>query len=290
MMLRFIFLIYFIILSFNFSLAFSADGKRPQKHNVSAQKQSKTTFDFTPYPHLTPEMKERMAPYIISDTHPKKKQLDHIFSKKRVTQDRSSFLNSGFQIIGEGPRSYILVAKHPLLTNYLIKAYLDTETREKWDRPSWYWLAKRCEGAKKIDKIIKDYKIKHFRVAKKWIYLVPIIDKAKPFLSCYTRHPAILLVTDMDLVSEKENLYAWKHYMTKEKLDELFLIITLAKGASYRADNVAMSRSGKFCFIDCEYPSSGPEYDKVTYYLNSSMKQYWEYLIKKRERIRKNEK
>lgn len=237
--------------------------------------------DFSAYPHLTEEMKKRMGPYLIHSNHPLKQKLDAVFLHSRVTADKKAFLNAGFHILDEGPRSYIIVARHKKLPGHLIKCHLDTEIREKWDRPSWYWLAKRCEGARKIRKIIQERNIKHFSVSQKYIYLLPLLNKTMPFKASYTRHPAILLVTDMDLVSEQQNLHAWKNRVTKEILDELYLIITLAKGASYRADNIAYNRSGKFCFIDCEYPSNGPEYHRIRQYLNSKMQKYWDSLVER---------
>lgn len=233
--------------------------------------------NFAPYPHLTKEMKIAFSKYLITSKHPMRKVLDKIFSHSRITKDKASFLRAGFKIISERPRSYVIVARHPLLKDYLVKCYFDTETREKWHKPSWKWLTQRCIGAKKIDTIIKRSHIKHFRVAKKWLYIQPIIKDVDP--SSYQRHPVILLVTDMKLVPERENLYAWRNYMNHEKLDELYYIITRAKGASYRADNVAYSRSGKFCFIDCEYPSKGPEYYRVGRELNKDMVEYWNKLV-----------
>lgn len=234
--------------------------------------------DLSAYPHLTDEMKKRIGPYLIHSNHPMKKRLDAIFLHSRVTRNKKSFVNAGFRILEEGPRSYIVVARHKQLPGHLVKCYLDTEMREKWSKPSWYWLAKRCEGAKKIRKIIEERKIKHFRVPDKYIYLLPL-ENIGPFKERYTRHPALLLVTDMNLVSEKQNLYAWKNRVNKEILNELYIIITLAKGSSYRADNIAYSRSGKFCFIDCEYPSSEPDYKRIRPYLNSKMRKYWDHLV-----------
>ncbi|MFI5343306.1 MAG: hypothetical protein ACHQUC_03700 [Chlamydiales bacterium] len=269
----------------SFADCFSGILEKPryQSENQQIPKKSKTEKrnDFSAYPHLTDEMKKRMGPYLIDSSHPMKKKLDAIFLHSRVTRNEKAFLDAGFRVLEEGRRSFIVVAKHKQLSGHLVKCFLDTEMREKWSKPSWYWLAKRCEGAKKIRKIIVERKIKHFRVPQKYIYLLPLLDTKKPFKERYTRHPALLLVTDMDLVSEKQNLYAWKNRVNKEVLDELYTIITLAKGSSYRADNIAYSRSGKFCFIDCEYPSSEPDYKRIRPYLNSKMRKYWDLLVEK---------
>lgn len=278
------FLLFFALFSGNISISKLYAKTTDQSQTEKPKKKP----DFSAYPHLTEEMKEKIAPYLIHSSHPMKSRLDRIFSTFRCTKNKNTLLSSGFTILEQGPRSYIVVARHKNLPGHLIKCYFDVETREKWDRPSWYWLCKRCEGAKKIREIIDKYKIKHFRVARKYIYLLPLLEKSEPFKPCYTRHPALLLVTDMDLVSKNENLYAWKHLVTKEILRELYVIITLAKGASYRADNIAFSRSGKFCFIDCEYPSKGPEYDVISQYLSDSMQKYWQTLVERGEQFERN--
>lgn len=235
--------------------------------------------DYSLYPHLTKEMKKRFAPYLISNEHPMKANLEKLFSRGRVTAHRKAFSEAGFRIISERPRSYVIVAKHKALPGYLIKCYFDTEKREKWSRPSWYWLEKRCRGARVLRKIIEAMQSKYFAVAKKSLYVLPLLHPEKPYPSCYIRHPILVIVTDMKLVSDKDNLYAWRNIMDEKRLDELYHIISRAKGASYRADNIAYSQTGKFCFIDTEYPGRGPEYYRVGRELNSRMASYWNRIV-----------
>lgn len=239
------------------------------------------TADYSRYPHLTREMKSRFAHYLISNDHSMKKHLDRIFGNRRVTANRNTFYNAGFSIISERPRSYVIVAKHKYLPNHLVKCYLDTEEREKWHKPSWHWLQQRCVGARVIRKIIESKNFRYFSVARKYLYLLPLLNSTVPYDPCYTRHPVILLVTDMNLVDKKDNLYAWTNIMDERRLDELYYIISRAKGASYRADNIAYSRSEKFCFIDTEYPGRGPEYYRIGRELNSKMANYWNDLVTK---------
>ena len=231
--------------------------------------------------HLTTEMKRRLLPHLIQNDHPLKKKLDHLFGKKRITRSKNDFVKAGFKILDERPRSFVIVARHEKLKDHLVKCYFDTEYRKKHDRQSWKWLINRCEGAKKIAKIIDKYDIKHFAVAKKWIYLQPLLEKNLPYKDLYTRHPALLLVTDMKLVSTQENLKAWKILPTKEMLRELYVIMSQAGGSSYRADNIAYSKHfNKFCFIDSEYPTHKPDYSSIGHYMNAEMKAYWYQLVK----------
>lgn len=281
LMKRRFFFNFFIFFAGLFLVSFSNPKNQKQPfYNAEKDGKAPESVSFSAYPHLTSTIKKAIAPYLISDLHPLKQELDDLFGKERITRNRAAFMKSGFEILDEGIRSFIVVARHPLLPNHLVKCYLDTEKREKWNQPSWSWLVNRCEGATKIRNIIEEYGIKHFDVARKWIYVLPLLESSMPFKSCYTRHPALILVTDMHLVPEKENLYAWENFVTFETLNELYLIITLAKGSSYRPDNIAYSYSGKFCFIDCEYPSRGPDYKRITKYLNPKMQAYWNYLVK----------
>lgn len=225
------------------------------------------------------KVKKAISPYLIPDTHPMKASLDNLFHSTRVTLDQKSFERAGFISLSVRPRTHIIVATHPLLPNHLVKLTLDSELREKQNKPSWEWLVKRCQGAEKIRHIIRSKKIKHFTVASKWIY--PLPDKpAPPKSSKYNRHLAILLVTDMKLVPQKENLLAWRYKITKEHLDELYTVISYAKGSSYRADNISYTMQGKFAFIDTEYPSRGPDYESIRPYLHPSMRNYWDKLVK----------
>src|SRR5437763_4175514 len=75
-------------------------------------------------------IKDYMRPYLLPETHPMKAAMDSIF-KERVTRDEKNFIAAGFKIISKRPRSYVYVAKHPKLSGYLVKAYMDTEKRLK---------------------------------------------------------------------------------------------------------------------------------------------------------------
>lgn len=220
-----------------------------------------------------------MRPYYLPASHEMYPELESIFSKTRVTLDESLFTKAGFQILDKRPRSFILVAKHKKLPGYLLKAYLDNEKRKKQGKESWKWLTLRCKGAAKVRNIIRQNNIQHFVVADKWIYPLPA-NPSPPNSPIYTRHLAALLVTDMELVNEKRNLHAWYHYVTKKHLDELYVIMSRAKGSSYRPDNISYNIHGKFAFIDTEYPSRGPDYESIREFLKPAMCKYWDRLVK----------
>ncbi len=251
-------------------------------NNVTALIRAKQTVinqDFEKNKAIPQKVRRAIAPYLIADNHPMKNALDTIFLKKRVTVDKKTFHANGFKTLRKGPRSYVYVARHPSINGYLVKAYMDNELDQKQNHPSWYWLTKRCEGAEKIARIIANRKIRHFTVASKWIYPLPE-NPAPPKNASHTRHYALLLVNDMDLVPHDVNLQVWQSGITKEHLHELYVIITHAKGSSYRPDNIAYTHKGQFAFIDTEYPSKGPDYDRIRKYLSPEMRTYWDRLVK----------
>jgi hypothetical protein len=271
----------FDILCFLWEKAIDQDKnfRQAEKQIVLKTQQAVVNKDFEKNTIIPNKVRRAFAPYVIPENHPMKSKLDAIFLNKRVTLNKKVFHSSGFKTLRKGPRSYVYVARHPDLNGYLVKAYMDNELNEKQNHPSWYWLNKRCEGAKKISDIIAQRKIKHFTVASKWIYPLPE-NPAPPKNSSYTRHFGVLLVTDMDLVPYKVNLDVWSHGITPEHLNELYVIITYAKGSSYRPDNIAYTRQGQFAFIDTEYPSKGPDYKRIRKFLNPEMQAYWDRLVR----------
>lgn len=246
---------------------------------VCKKQASVVNQDFENNAAIPKNVKVKLRPYIIEDQHPMKNKLDQIFYQQRVTTNKKTFKKAGFKTLRKGPRSYVHVARHPSLSGYLVKAYMDDELREKRNRPSWHWLAKRCEGAEKIDQIIKSRKIRFFTVAPKWIYALPE-HPSPPSDSSHTRHYALLLAKDMNLVSKDINLHVWSHDVTEAHLNELYTIISRAKGSSYRPDNITFTKQGVFAFIDTEYPSHGPDYKSIRPFLSPDMRDYWDRLVK----------
>lgn len=239
--------------------------------------------DFRTNPNISKAERKKIAPYLLPYNNPLRPILDSIFCTQRATFDATSFKKAGFTLLFNQPRSFIKVGSHPLLPNHLVKVYFDTDRREKKrlekEVPSWRWLAYRVEGAKQVQRILTAYHIKHFVVPKKWIY--PLPPKPFPTTKVKTRaRNCILIVENMNLASYEENLDAWKNRMTKEHLDELFTIIKFAGGGAYRADNVALTKSGKFALIDTEYPYKTGRYHSVESYLSDEMLRYWRKLVR----------
>lgn len=247
--------------------------------SVSARKKSSEAPNFKNNPYVSSSIKKKMKPYLLSSSHRVHQVLDSYCLKTRITTNEETLAQAGFSILKRGSRSYIRVARHPQMPGYLVKVYLDNIIEEKQHKESWKWLVQRCQGAKKIAAVIKQKNIQEFTVASKRIYCLPP-KPSPPKDEQHTRHLALLVVTDMQLVSTKENLHAWKTVITPKHLDELYAIISRAKGSSYRPDNIAYTKSGKFAFIDTEYPSQGPDYKRIRKYLSKEMCSYWDKLVK----------
>lgn len=225
-------------------------------------------------PWLTKKSAKAISPHLLPTDHPAKPALDSIFKASRATLDVQAFINAGFTIISTQPRSFVIVASHPLLPGYLVKVQYDDELRLKGETPFWKWMVRRCEGAKKIRNIIKKKKLQHFKVARKWIYPLPA-SPGVPDAPNYAPKPIILLVEDMNLESLDMSINAWRNQMTPEHLDELYTILLVVGGSSYRPDNVALTKDGHFAFIDTEYPFLITDMKKITQYLSPEMQTYW---------------
>lgn len=240
-------------------------------------------FIFSPYPNFsdnplfTPFMRGETAPFLIPLSHPIKPILDAIFSQSRAIADEKALGEAGFQILYSQESSFIRVARHPALPGYLFKIYLDNEIRIKGGKPGWYWLKERCEGAKKIRRLIKKKGLRHFVVPEKWIYPLPLF----PSSSGPIFQPIVLVVTDMNLVTREETKWAWKNLATVEVLDELYTILSHGYGSFFLTGNIPYSRVGQFALIDTEYPKRVINLKKVKGYLSEEMGAYWEFLIKK---------
>ncbi len=227
-------------------------------------------------PLITYPMRALMAPYIIPIDSPLKPILDSIFSVSRATQNRQTFAEAGFVILFSQESSYIVVAKHSELPDYIFKVYLDSELRIKKKRPGWFWLKSRCEGAKRAKRLITKGKIKHFVVPDKWIYPLPI----EPISEGPSPQPIILIEPDMHLVKYTETVEAWKTVVTTDHLDELYYLLSNGAGSNFLPANIPYTKDGKFALIDTEYPKRKINLHKVTRHLSDEMQAYWEHLIK----------
>lgn len=222
--------------------------------------------------NLPASIRKEIKPYLIKADHPVKPILDILFSQSRVTASLDDLIAAGFKIHHIKESSFTIVASHPFLQGYLLKLYLDSDTRTRYGKPSWMWLLDRCIGAERIRKMIAKKKIQHFSVPDKWLFVLPTFPNAS------NHHLLLAIVTDMDLQDREERKEAWKTVPTKKHLDELYYILSHGAGSNFLSSNVPYTKSGKFSFIDTEYPKRSITLEKVKLYIAPELHPYWDKL------------
>lgn len=225
---------------------------------------------------LPEKTSKKITPYLLPTNHVAKPLLDAIFSQAGVIENEASLQEAGFQILRHMGGSFITVAKHPAFPGYIFKLYLDSESRVKNKIPHEESLYNRCVGAARIRKFIKENKIRYFTVPDKWLYVLP----GDPFSEETSPQRFILIATDMQLESDALSAFAWKHFVSKKQIDELYLILKQGYGSSSIVNNIPYTKQGKFAFTDTEYPKRKIHMRGVKKFLSEEMQEYWETLIK----------
>lgn len=247
-------------------------------HFIYSSENNYSYPNFDDNPYLQNKMKKQMRPFLLPLNHPCKPILDRIFNRSRAIENELAFAQSGFETLLTTHASYLTVARHPCIPGYLFKVYLDSELRLKNERAGWEWLVDRCKGAQNVRKLIKKKRIRHFIVPDKYIYPLPA-EPSPVLLSGQPRQPILLLVTDMNLTSRLESVNAWKNKITKEHLDELYLILSHGYASAGLIDNIPYTESGKFACVDTEYVKRKINYRMARSFLSEEMKRYWDQLV-----------
>jgi hypothetical protein len=233
-------------------------------------------FDDNPY--ITSKMRKRMRPYLLPPQNKLKASLDTIFNPSRVMHDKKSFAKAGFITLFDQKRSRIKVAKHPALKGYLLKVYFDGDVLK--DKAGWDRFTERCQGARNVQRLIKEKNLEHFSAPDKWLY-PPVFSNIPPTTNPKSVQPVVLVVTDMNLVSIKESENAWKKKVTHTHLDELFCILSHGFASQYLPYNIPYTKNGKFACIDTEYPQrTYANFDLAKESLAPEMKTYWDHLVR----------
>lgn len=217
----------------------------------------------------------RVSDFLLPDDYPIKQQLDFIFSSSRAFYDLQSMLDAGFEPASPQHHTQIIVTRHPLLTGYVIKAYLDIQSYHSGKPEHYFWI-KRATGASLVKKSIERHGYQHLlKVPKKWIYLLP--DHPSPPAEC-VRKMFILVEEDMNLYDNFTNEMFWgSTFITKELLDAVYTVVTeLGLFDCAKPANCSVSKDGRLAFVDTQsYFVKPVRYDKLTPYLSPPMQQYW---------------
>jgi hypothetical protein len=209
---------------------------------------------------------------------PARKVLEALFRRSSVIDNETAFREAGFETHVKKLRSLMRVATHPALPKYIFKVFFVDERECEREKPrGWGSFLSRCKGAERIRRIIQERGIQHFQVPRKWLFYPPHHPSCSP-----DDQPMILVAEYQDLLSQNENEHAWLHSITESHLEELYVIIDSAGGASYRPDNIPLTRQGKFAFIDTEHSGETKDYESISPYLTIQMRRYWSDLIKRK--------
>lgn len=227
-------------------------------------------------PHNLNAIQKLAAPYLIPEDHPIKGLLDYLFSQSRATENQMAFEQAGFEIITITPLSLVIVALHPAFPGYIFKVYLDSETRIVRRNPHRNGLVARCQGARRIRRVIREKKLRYFSVPDKWLYVLP----EYPLSGEQNPQPFILIETDMQIDDLDTSKKKWRRVKSKQ-LDELYEILKLGYGSVSLAQNVPSTKNGTFAFIDTEFPKRNLQLHKIKKFLSPEMRNYWDGLIEK---------
>jgi hypothetical protein len=203
------------------------------------------------------------------------KLLETLLHRSGVIDNEAAFLEAGFEIRRKMARSLMRVATHAAVPGYVFKVFfVDERGCEREKSRGWKGFARRCDQAERIRRVIHGGDFQHFKVPRKWLFHTP------PHPACgVDDQPAILVAEFQDLLLREDNERAWRHSIMEAHLDELYAIIERAGEASYRPDNIRLTREGRFAFIDTEHSSGEHDYDSILPYLSSRMSRYWSQLV-----------
>ena len=198
--------------------------------------------------------------YVLSEDSWLHKNLDKIFGKRAVLTNSKTFKKAGFVIIRE-KSSGMMVASHPKLPGYLIKAFLSTSPKGRNDK----WMVNRCRGAENVRNVIQEEALRHIIVPDKWIYYTSEDDL----------YAGILVVTHMQTLSAEESAAAWKK-ASKREIKELYAIVGKGFASIALPSNVAAIRGGKFACLDTEFPGQRKyKYSRLKEWLSPEMYEYF---------------
>ncbi len=214
-----------------------------------------------------------LRPYLLPENHPAKPILDRIFKDVHSSYSIETMKQAGFIAPQLRKWTHVVVTRHPDLSGYVIKAYMDTYGYHQ-EQPAYKHWVKRIQGARLLRTLIQKLEAENtFKVPKKWIYLLP--GKAKSFNHC------VLIEEDMHILRRSENKKMWASEAVTEETLEL-LARLLQKGGlrdCTKPSNIPFARDGKIAFIDTETHGSWPiRYHRLTPALSSKNQRYWKKL------------
>lgn len=214
---------------------------------------------------------EDLKPYILPYDSPIRPILDDLFSSDNLLRSINAFTSAGFEVLTRKTHK-IIVAKHPLLEGYVIKAYPERSTKD--EQPVWI---KRIDIANAIREWIVDNGCEDImKVPHKWIYPLPKIARDSQRGKITKRF--ILIAEDMDILNRNDNKIAYRQQMDEYRLESLYRVIReLYLRESVFIFNTPFAQDGKIAFVDTEFGlvPTRINYNNLRYTLSDEMKVFW---------------
>ncbi len=237
-------------------------------------------LDTAPNAKITDEAWREVLPFLLPEEFEIKGKLDELFKDSRAILNSSSLKMAGFTISKPQEFSLIVVTKHPNFPGYIFKIYLDNE-KKKPDTKAQDYFIKRVKGSLAVQKCINENHLDaYFKVPKKWIYPLPAYGKQ---VKKYSHKNFILVEEDMQILTAKANMKAWKSSMvTKELLVGLHCILTeVGLIDCAKIDNIPFSKDGRVAFVDTEsFGFPKVPLHRLKEMIPSNMRSFWSKLIK----------
>jgi len=231
--------------------------------------------------HVSRELWDRMKPYFLPENHPWKNKIDRIFSQSRASQNYDTLRKAGFKGRITHVRK-IFAGTHPECVECFFKIYCDSEVNMRYTE--WQKWLDRIRGKNNVKEVIKKHGFeKWFSTPEKWCYPLPEKPSAPRSSTHYRPKDFILVCSNQRPYDHIDNEKMWKSKITYQILDALYIVLDEAgMWDSMFIFNIPFSKiDGKICFVDTEYSHKWPlRFDKLSKYLSSTNRKYWENLIK----------
>ena len=214
--------------------------------------------------------KHNIDKFLLPKHHRLQPILKKIFYSNKVVKNRATLTEAGFKILYTNRYNHMRMVSHPKAPGYFFKLNLTDESKDlkKYQQK----LVQRCVSAEIIRKLIDRYKIRYFKVADKWLYVIaPSNNNRSQVL--------VLVAKDMKIASSSKNRHAWQTKITRAHLRELYLVLRSGYGSSEVLRNVPYMRGKLFAFIDTEYSRRRFKLRNLIHVLSREMQIEWEKIV-----------
>lgn len=229
-------------------------------------------------PHLLCDIQEvkihrlKVEDCLLPEDHPLHDRLANLFKNPQIFKSNEHLRRAGFQPLNRESRP-IMVARHAVIENYLIKKFKTGQTLRYKEINNYL---DRISAARALHHFIKLNHLEHIVVPQKWLYPLP-----KRFSDSKSgKRMYVLIVEDMDICSggDDPNGEIGRRYsnMSFEILRELCIVLYYFRGLDSNVFNIPFTHQNKIAFVDTEkWKDVDREFlSRVKHYLNQDQLEY----------------